>query len=145
MDFTPVSPLFFFGACCKRGRHFYITTAPSCCIPASYCRLSTILQTMSITVVNLQDNRAVFRIFIALLRFSFDSPSYILVVMFLVFHAPSFFSCCLFLFLYSRRRNLSRSDDSAIREMNWYNMANKYVLDQLSDMIRETSVTGLWR
>jgi len=34
------------------------------------------LQTMSITVVNLQDNRAVFRIFIALLRFSFGSPSY---------------------------------------------------------------------
>jgi hypothetical protein len=33
---------------------------------------------MSITVVNLQDNRAVFRIFIALLRFSFDSPSYML-------------------------------------------------------------------
>ena len=31
---------------------------------------------MSITVVNLQDNRAVFRIFIALLRFSFDFPSY---------------------------------------------------------------------
>jgi len=27
---------------------------------------------MRITVVNLQDNRAVFRIFIALLRFSFD-------------------------------------------------------------------------
>jgi len=32
---------------------------------------------MSITVVNLHDNRAVFRIFIALLRFSFDSPSYL--------------------------------------------------------------------
>jgi len=31
---------------------------------------------MSIIVVNLQDNRAVFRIFIALLRFSFDSTSY---------------------------------------------------------------------
>jgi hypothetical protein len=31
---------------------------------------------MGIIVVNLQDNRAVFRIFIALLRFSFDSPSY---------------------------------------------------------------------
>jgi len=31
---------------------------------------------MSITVVNLQDNRALFRIFITLLRFSFDSPSY---------------------------------------------------------------------
>jgi len=31
---------------------------------------------MSIIAVNLQDNRAVFQIFIALLRFSFDSPSY---------------------------------------------------------------------
>jgi hypothetical protein len=31
---------------------------------------------MSITVANLQDNRAVFRIFITLLRFSFDSVSY---------------------------------------------------------------------
>ena len=68
--------LFFFGACCKRGRHLYTTTAPSCCIPASYCQLSATLQTMSITVVNVQDNRAVFRIFIALLSFSFDSPSY---------------------------------------------------------------------
>jgi hypothetical protein len=37
--------------------------------------MTATLQTMSITVVNLQDNRAVFRIFIALLRFSFDSPS----------------------------------------------------------------------
>jgi len=27
-------------------------------------------------IVNLQDNRPVFRIFITLLRFSFDSPSY---------------------------------------------------------------------
>jgi hypothetical protein len=32
---------------------------------------------MSITVVNLQDNRAVFQIFIALLKFSFDSPFYL--------------------------------------------------------------------
>jgi len=31
---------------------------------------------MSITDVNLQDNRAVFRIFIVLLSFSFASPSY---------------------------------------------------------------------
>jgi hypothetical protein len=52
------------------------TTAPSCCIPASYYHMSATLQTMSITVVNLQDNRAVFQIFITLLRFSFDSPSY---------------------------------------------------------------------
>ena len=70
--------LFIFGACCKRGRHLYTTTAPSCCIPASYCHLSATLQTMSIIIVNLQDNRAVFRIFIALLTFSFDSPSYVI-------------------------------------------------------------------
>ena len=80
MGFTPLllktdyRKLFFFGACCKRGRHYYTTTAPSCCIPVSYCQLSATLQTMSIVVVNLQDNRAVFRIFIALLRFTFDSP-----------------------------------------------------------------------
>ena len=68
---------FFFGARCKRGRHFYTTTAPSCCIPASYCHLSVTLQTMRIIVVNLQGNRAAFRIFIVLLMYSFDSPSYI--------------------------------------------------------------------
>jgi hypothetical protein len=43
------------------------------------------------------------------------------------------------------RQNLSRSDDSAIHEMNWYNVANKYVLDELSEIIRETSVSGVWR
>jgi hypothetical protein len=74
---TDERTLFFFGACCMRGRHLYTTTAPSCCIPASYCNLSDTLQTMRITVVNLKDNRAEFRIFIALLRFSFDSPSYV--------------------------------------------------------------------
>jgi hypothetical protein len=36
----------------------------------------TPLQTISNTVANLQENQAVFRIFIALLRFSFESPSY---------------------------------------------------------------------
>jgi hypothetical protein len=71
--------LLFFGACCKRGRHFYTTTVPLCCIPESYCHLSATLQPMSNTDVNLQDNRAVFRIFIALLRFSFHSPSYVCV------------------------------------------------------------------
>jgi hypothetical protein len=67
--------LFFFGACCKRGRHLYTTTAPSCCIPVSCCHLSATLQTISITVVNLTDNLAAFRIFMALLSYSFDSPS----------------------------------------------------------------------
>ena len=56
--------------CCKRSRHLYTTTAPSCCIPALYCHLSATLQTISITVVNFKDNRAVFRIFMALLKFS---------------------------------------------------------------------------
>jgi hypothetical protein len=65
-------------ACCKRGRHLYTTTSPSCCIPASYCHLSATLHTMSIIIVNLQDKRAVFWILIALLKFSFESPSYIL-------------------------------------------------------------------
>jgi hypothetical protein len=69
--------LFFFGTCCKWGRHLYTTTVLFCCIPASYGHLSATLQTMSTTVVNLQDNQAVFRIFITLLRFSFDSPLYI--------------------------------------------------------------------
>ena len=41
-----------------------------------HCHLSATLQTMGIIVVNLQVNRAVFRIFIALLRFSVDSLSY---------------------------------------------------------------------
>ena len=86
-EFRWVSPLhylkngwqnaFFFGACCKRCRHLYTATAPSYCIPVSYCHLSATLQIMSIIVVNLQENRTVFRIFIVLFRFSFDSPSYI--------------------------------------------------------------------
>jgi len=42
----------------------------------SYCHLSATLQTICIIVVNLQDSRAVVRIVIALLRFSFDSTSY---------------------------------------------------------------------
>jgi len=40
---------------------------------------------MSITVANLQYNRAVFRIFITLLKFSFDSPSYVVHRSFLLF------------------------------------------------------------
>ena len=39
---------------CKRGRRVYTTTAPSCCIPTSYCHLSATLQTISIIVVNLE-------------------------------------------------------------------------------------------
>ena len=74
------------GACCKRDRHLYTTTALSCCIPASYQHLSATLHTISITVVTLQDNRAVFRIFIALLRFSFDSPSCVCTVWLLIEH-----------------------------------------------------------
>jgi len=67
-----------YNSCCKRGRHFYTTTAPSCCIPAPFCHLSATLQTISIAVVNLQDNRAVIRIVTGLLIFSFDPPSYFL-------------------------------------------------------------------
>jgi hypothetical protein len=78
MGFHPLNTLFFFGACCKQGGHLNSSTAPLYCIPAVYCHLSATLQTMNIIVVNLQDNRAVFQIFIALIRFSLDSPSYIL-------------------------------------------------------------------
>jgi hypothetical protein len=86
-EFQCVSPLHYlkniwqktvlFGACCKRGRHLYTTIAPSFCVPAPYCHLSATLQTMSIIIVKLRYNWAAFRIFIALLRFSFESPSYI--------------------------------------------------------------------
>ena len=68
--------LFLFGACCKWGRHLYTIAAPSCCVPPSYCHLLATLQTMSIIVANLQDNWVVFRIFITLLGFSFDSLLY---------------------------------------------------------------------
>jgi hypothetical protein len=76
MGFHPLTTLFFSGACCKWGGHLNTSTAPSCWVPASYCHLSANLQNTPIIVVNLQDNLAVFRIFIALLRFSFDCPSY---------------------------------------------------------------------
>ena len=66
--------------CRKWSCHLYNTTAPSCCIPASYCHLSATLQTISIIVVKLQDNRAVFWFVIALLSFSIDSPSYIRII-----------------------------------------------------------------
>jgi hypothetical protein len=71
--FHPFTTLFFFGACCKGDGRLYPTNAPSCCIPASYSHLSAILQTIIIVAANLQGNRAVFLIFMALLRFSFDS------------------------------------------------------------------------
>jgi hypothetical protein len=76
MGFHPFTTLFFFGACCKRGGHLYPTIALSCCIPALYCHLSAILQPISIIAANLQGNRAVFQIFVALLRFLFDSTLY---------------------------------------------------------------------
>ena len=63
---NPMTECCFFGALCKWGRHIYTTSVPSCRIPASPCHLSATLQIMSIVV---------FRIFIAFLRFSFDSPS----------------------------------------------------------------------
>jgi len=74
------------------GRHLYTTTAPSCCIPASYWYLSATLQIISITVVNFQDSRAVFRIFIPLLRFSSDCPSFLIFIALLrfPFDCPSF-------------------------------------------------------
>jgi len=58
----------------QAGPPLYTTTVPSYCILASYCHLTATLQTMSITIVNLQENGTVFRISIAILRFSFDSP-----------------------------------------------------------------------
>jgi hypothetical protein len=71
MGFTPAllkktdkRTLFSFGACCKRGRHLYTSTAPSCCVTVSYCHLPATLQNTSLTVFNLKENRAGFRIFI---------------------------------------------------------------------------------
>ena len=61
---------FVFDARCKRGRHLYTTTAPSCCIPASYCHLS----------VSLQDNQTVsnfYRTFKLLIWLSLISVSFL--------------------------------------------------------------------
>jgi hypothetical protein len=44
MGFHPLTKLFYFGACCKRGGHLNTGSAPSCCVPASYCHLSATLQ-----------------------------------------------------------------------------------------------------
>ena len=49
----------------------------------SYCHLSATLQTISIIVVTLQDNRDVVPNFIAILRFSADSPSYIYIYIYI--------------------------------------------------------------
>jgi hypothetical protein len=78
MNFEGFHPFItlFFGACCKRGGRLYMTTVPSCCNAASFCNLSATLQTISNTVANLQENWTVFPIFIALLRFSFESLLY---------------------------------------------------------------------
>jgi hypothetical protein len=70
--FHPFTTLLF-DASCKQDRHLYTTTVPLCCIAASSYHLLATLQTRSINVVNLQDNWAVFWIFIEILRFSFDS------------------------------------------------------------------------
>jgi len=89
--------LLLFGACCKWGHHLYTIAAPSCCIPPSYCHLSATVQTMSIAVANLQDNWMVFWIFITLLMFSFDSPSYIWicsVVCLIWFNLQHYFCTC---------------------------------------------------
>ena len=83
MGFTPSLLKKCMTECCSSLVHvarrppFYTTSVPSCCIPASYCHLSATLQIINIIVVNLQDNRAVFQIFIALLMFSFNFPSYV--------------------------------------------------------------------
>jgi hypothetical protein len=67
--FHSFTMLFFFGVCCRRSSRFYTASVPLCCIPASYCHLSATLQTMSNTVANLQENWALFPIFIALSKF----------------------------------------------------------------------------
>jgi hypothetical protein len=56
----------------KVGPPFYTAAALLCCVPPSYCHLSATLQTMSNTIANLQENRAVFWFFVALLRFSLE-------------------------------------------------------------------------
>jgi len=59
--------------------HYYCSIVLHSCM---YCHLLANLQTMSIIVVNIQYSRAVFQIFIELLSFSFDSPSYTFVLRF---------------------------------------------------------------
>lgn len=50
-----------------------------------------------------------------------------------------------FWLLFFLREKDNRQDDVAIREINWYNIANDLILDQLSTRIRQTSTTGAWR
>ena len=66
--------LFFFGACCKRGHRLYYCTV----VLHSSIVLPPVGHSANLQYhcCQLTDNRAVFRIFIALLRFSFDSLSY---------------------------------------------------------------------
>jgi hypothetical protein len=40
---------------------------------------------------------------------------------------------------------MDRLDDVAIHEIEWYNVANDLILDQLSSRIRATAMTGSWR
>ncbi|XP_045026134.1 LOW QUALITY PROTEIN: uncharacterized protein LOC116915620 [Daphnia magna] len=42
-------------------------------------------------------------------------------------------------------RGEGQKENAAIREINWYNVANDLILDQLSTRIRQTSTTGAWR
>jgi hypothetical protein len=76
MGFTPISTLFLFAVCCKRDCHFYTTTAPSFCIPASYCHLSATLQTVWLLSTYRQSSCV--SDFYDTLKFSFDSPSYLI-------------------------------------------------------------------
>jgi len=62
----------------KVGPPFYTAAAPLYCVPASYCHLSATLQTISNSVANFQENRAVFRFFVALLKFLFEPPTYVI-------------------------------------------------------------------
>ena len=44
-----------------------------------------------------------------------------------------------------RSEKMDRLDDVAIHEIEWYNVANDLILDQLSSRIRATAMTGSWR
>lgn len=44
----------------------------------------------------------------------------------------------------SSKRNDS-ADDTALNELLWYNVANDVILDLLSDRIRITTTSGVWK